>query len=262
MRLVGLVEQMLNGLADVFRNGDVTRAAQIGRMDSVLDRLGINIRNYLADIGGEEHSMRRTEARSQEIWLLSVTWSTSAIWHRRLIEFAAKRVSRGPGFPRTNCATSGQCAHVMESLRLGLSVFLHNDVRASQQLVEEERYGAAYRKCGGGALRAAAEEQQRIPTAMAATCICESCVISSVSIRILAACLSILERAGLLQNRLVCGRRIHHPNGKKKKKKKKKKTPSMARNRPKKKKKKKRLAGSARVLALYTLTKRNARLDQ
>ncbi len=52
MRMADMVENMLKGLVEVFGKNDRSRATAISRMDGSLDRLGVAIREYLADLGG------------------------------------------------------------------------------------------------------------------------------------------------------------------------------------------------------------------
>jgi phosphate:Na+ symporter len=66
MRMADTVESMLTSLVEVFGKDDASRAAAISRMDPSLDRLGIAIRQYLADLGGEALNEEDGE-RSQEI---------------------------------------------------------------------------------------------------------------------------------------------------------------------------------------------------
>ncbi|KAG9578389.1 hypothetical protein KCV01_g16594, partial [Aureobasidium melanogenum] len=53
MRMADMVEGMLKGLVEVFGKDDRVRAAAISRVDPWLDRLGMAIREYLAELGNE-----------------------------------------------------------------------------------------------------------------------------------------------------------------------------------------------------------------
>jgi phosphate:Na+ symporter len=204
MRLVDLVEEMLKGLLQIFHNGDVALGAQISRMDTVVDRLGVAIRYYLADLGGEALN-EEDGARSQEILAFVINIEhIGDIIANNLIDFATKKASRGQIFSadeRRDIETMH--SHVMESLRLGLSVFLHADVRAAQRLVEKkalvwriendaaDRYMRRPRErrdsgdLGGDVYLRILRDLKRIHSHLAALAY------------------PILERAGLLQDRLV-----------------------------------------------------------
>lgn len=136
MRMADMVEGMLKGLVEVFGKDDRARAAAISRTDESLDRLGMAIREYLADLGGEALNEEDGE-RSQEILAFVINLEhIGDITANNLMEFAAKHAQSGQDF----CADDIQDlaimhAQVMESLRLGLTVFLRGDLRAAQQLV-------------------------------------------------------------------------------------------------------------------------------
>jgi phosphate:Na+ symporter len=203
MRMADMVEGMLKGLVEVFGKDDRNRAAAISRMDPWLDRLGMAIREYLAELGGEALNEEDGE-RSQEILAFVINIEhIGDITANNLMEFAAKKAERGQDFS----AEDAQDLHamhslVMESLSLGLTVFLRGDVRAAQQLVARketlwrleneasERHIRALRERrdgggGGDVYLRILRDLKRIHSHLAALAYLP------------------LERAGLLQNRLV-----------------------------------------------------------
>lgn len=222
MRMVDLAEDMLRGLIDAFQKDDPVRAAQIGRMDSAIDRLGSAIREYLADLGGE--AMNEDDgARSQEIlaFVLNIE-HIGDITANNLIEFAAKQRQRGRAFTdeemRDIRMMHGQ---VLDSLRLGVAVFLNGDVRAAQELVASkdkllhletaaaDRYVRSARERRGPGFEGG-DVYLRILRDL-----------KRVHSHLTALAYPILEHAGLLQNRLVTdaigrppengGNGRHHP---------------------------------------------------
>jgi phosphate:Na+ symporter len=131
-----MVENMLKGLVEVFGKDDRMRAAAIGRMDAVLDRLGVAIREYLAELGNEALNDEDGE-RSQEIlgFVINIE-HVGDITANNLMEFAAKKAERGQDFSADDIQDLARMhAQVMESLQLAWTVFLRSDVRAAQQLV-------------------------------------------------------------------------------------------------------------------------------
>jgi len=203
MRMADMVEGMLKGLVEVFGKDDSVRAAAISRMDPWLDRLGVAIREYLADLGGEALNEEDGE-RSQEILAFVINIEhIGDITANNLMEFAAKKAQRGQDFSADDiqdlAAMHGQ---VMESLRLGLAVFMRGDLRAAQQLVSRkeaiwrleneasERHIRALRERrdgggGGDVYLRILRDLKRIHSHLAALAYLP------------------LERAGLLQGRLV-----------------------------------------------------------
>ncbi|WP_114241610.1 Na/Pi cotransporter family protein [Dyella sp. C9] len=136
MRMADMVEGMLKDLVEVFGKDDRSRAKAIGQTDQWLDRLGMAIRNYLADLGGEALNEEDGE-RSQEILAFVINLEhIGDITANNLMEFAAKKVQNGQDFSAEDIQDLALMhAQVMESLRLGLTVFLRGDLRAAQQLV-------------------------------------------------------------------------------------------------------------------------------
>ena len=202
MRMADMVEGMLKGLVEVFGKDDRARAAVISRMDPWLDRLGMAIREYLTDLGAEALNEEDGE-RSQEILAFVINIEhIGDITANNLMEFAAKKAERGQDFSAEDIQDLAAMHNlVMESLRLGLTVFLRGDLRAAQQLVARkeilwrlendasERHIRALRERrdggGGDVYLRILRDLKRIHSHLAALAYLP------------------LERAGMLQDRLV-----------------------------------------------------------
>ncbi|MFC4765637.1 Na/Pi cotransporter family protein [Dyella koreensis] len=203
MRMADMVEGMLKGLVEVFGKDDRSRAAAISRMDPWLDRLGMAIREYLAELGGEALNEEDGE-RSQEILAFVINIEhIGDITANNLMEFAAKKAERGQDFSADDIQDLAAMHNlVMESLRLGFTVFMRGDLRAAQQLVARkealwrleneasERHIRALRERrdgggGGDVYLRILRDLKRIHSHLAALAYLP------------------LERAGLLQDRLV-----------------------------------------------------------
>jgi phosphate:Na+ symporter len=144
LRMADMFEGMLRGAIEVFRTGDRHRAADISRTERIMDRLGAAIRRYLADIGNEQPLDDEDEgARGQEILSAVINLEHAGdIVANNLLEFAAKRMRRGGGFaPEELDVIAAMHAELVESLRLGLTVFLRGDValRDARRLVVRKR---------------------------------------------------------------------------------------------------------------------------
>jgi phosphate:Na+ symporter len=203
MRMLDMVESMLKGLVEVFGKDDRVRATAISRMDPTLDRLGVAIREYLADLGGEALNEEDGE-RSQDILAFIINIEhIGDITANNLMEFAAKKAARGQDFSADDILDlAAMHNQVMESLQLAVAVFLRSDVRAAQQLVarkpalwrmeneSSERHIRALREQrddggGGDVYLRILRDLKRIHSHLAALAY------------------PVLERAGLLQERLV-----------------------------------------------------------
>jgi len=144
LRMADMFEGMLRGAIEVFRTGDRHRAADISRTERIMDRLGAAIRRYLADIGNEQPLDDEDEgARGQEILSAVINLEHAGdIVANNPLEFAAKRMRRGGGFaPEELDVIAAMHAELVESLRLGLTVFLRGDValRDARRLVVRKR---------------------------------------------------------------------------------------------------------------------------
>ncbi|MBV8133763.1 MAG: Na/Pi cotransporter family protein [Alphaproteobacteria bacterium] len=144
LRMADMFEGMLRGAIEVFRSGDRRRAADISRTERIMDRLGAAIRRYLADLGDEQPLDDDDEgARGQEILSAVINLEHAGdIVANNLLEFAARRARRGGGFtPQELDEIAAMHAELVESLRLGLTVFLRGDAALSEarRLVAQKR---------------------------------------------------------------------------------------------------------------------------
>ena len=144
LRMADMFEAMLRGSIEVFRSGDRHRAAEISRSERAMDRLGAAIRRYLADIGGEQPLDDEDEgARGQEILSAVINLEHAGdIVANNLLEFAARRIRRGAAFTSDELdAIAAMHAELVDSLRIGLAVFLRGDaaLRDARRLVARKR---------------------------------------------------------------------------------------------------------------------------
>jgi phosphate:Na+ symporter len=144
LRMSDMFEGMLLGAIEVFRSGDRHRAHDISRTERIMDRLGAAIRRYLADIGDEQPLDDEDEgARGQEILSAVINLEHAGdIVANNLLEFAARRAQHGGGFAAQELEVIAEMhAQLVESLRLGLTVFLRGDAALSEarRLVAQKR---------------------------------------------------------------------------------------------------------------------------
>jgi phosphate:Na+ symporter len=143
LRMADMFEGMLRGAIEVFRSGDRHRAADISRTERVMDRLGAAIRRYLADIGNEQPLDDEDEgARAQEILSAVINLEHAGdIIANNLLEFAARRTRRGGFAAEELHVIAAMHSELVESLRIGLTVFLRGDaaLRDARRLVARKR---------------------------------------------------------------------------------------------------------------------------
>lgn len=139
MRMADMVEGMLKDVVEILGKDDTARAAAISKMDPYLDRLGVAIRQYLADLVGEALNEEDGE-RNQEIHAFVINIEhIGDITANNLMEFAAKKAQRGQDFSADDIQDLAVMhAQVMEGLRLAIAVFMRGDLRAAQHLMERK----------------------------------------------------------------------------------------------------------------------------
>jgi phosphate:Na+ symporter len=108
-----------------------------------MDRLGAAIRHYLADIGKEQPLDDEDEgARGQEMSAIIILEHAADTVANNLVEFAARRARRAGGFSSPELEAIGAMhAELVQSLRLGLTVFLRGDsaLREARLLMTRKR---------------------------------------------------------------------------------------------------------------------------
>ncbi|MBV8357745.1 MAG: Na/Pi cotransporter family protein, partial [Deltaproteobacteria bacterium] len=140
LRMADMVEAMLKGALEVFRNENRRRAREISQMDHTLDLLGVAVHRYLAEISGEELN-EEDSLRSQEIFTFTINFDyIGDIVAVMMAEFATRKIKRGQPFaPEELEEVAGMHAMVLESLNLGLAVFMRGDEQTARQLMERKK---------------------------------------------------------------------------------------------------------------------------
>jgi len=136
LRMADMVKEMLKGALEVFRSGDRRKASEISRIDQTLDRLGIAVRRYLAQISGGELN-EEDSFRSQEIFTFTINLDyVGDVLANTLVEFSATRLKQGRSFTSEQLdEIAAMQTEVLESLNLGIAVFLRGEEQTAQQLV-------------------------------------------------------------------------------------------------------------------------------
>ncbi len=203
MRMADMVEGMLKGVVEVFGKDDRSRAAAIGRMDPWLDRLGMAIRDYLTDLGGE--ALNEEDARrSQDILAFVINIEhIGDITANNLMEFAAKKAQRGQDFSADDIQDLALMhGQVMEIMRLGFAVFMHGDLRAAQRLLSrKEAIWRLENEAADRHLRALREHRDANAGGDVYLRILRD--LKRIHSHVAAFTYLPLERAGMLQDRLV-----------------------------------------------------------
>lgn len=134
-----VVETMLLGVLTVIKNNDLRLAEELRKLDDTVDELYSAIKYYLTKISrealSEEESRRWTDIVSFTINMEQIGDTIERI----LIDIEDKKIKKGRSFSDAGMAEICELhAHLVDNLRLGMSVFLNGSVRDAQKLLEEK----------------------------------------------------------------------------------------------------------------------------
>jgi phosphate:Na+ symporter len=139
MRIGDVVEQMLTGMLTVLKTNDRELAEKIKKMDDVVDKLYTAVKLYLTQISRE--ALDEKEGRR---WADIVSFAINMeqvgdIVERIVTDLEEKKIDKGRNFSDAGmqeiCDLHGR---LVANLRLGMSVFLHGDLKSAQQLLAEK----------------------------------------------------------------------------------------------------------------------------
>jgi len=139
LRLVDVLDVMLQSALDAFEHGDRKQIAQIKRMDDVLDKLNMAIKSYLGTLDAEA----MTEADHQRVEdILTFAHNleyAGDIVEKNLMGLASKRLKRGLGFAAKDQAElTAALNRLTANLQAAAAVFMSDDVKAARMLAAEK----------------------------------------------------------------------------------------------------------------------------
>ncbi|MDO8457289.1 MAG: Na/Pi cotransporter family protein [Burkholderiaceae bacterium] len=143
LHLADVVETMLRGTLTVIKENDVALAQDLCKLDDTVDELYSAIKYYLTKISrealAENESRRWTDIISFTINMEQI----GDIIERVLLDVVDKKIKRGCDFSEAGMAEICELhAHLIDNLRLGMSVFLNSNVHDALKLLEEKaRFG-------------------------------------------------------------------------------------------------------------------------
>ena len=139
MRIGDVVEHMLTGMLTVLKTNDRELAERLRKMDDVVDKLYTAVKLYLTQISRE--ALDEKEGRR---WADIVSFAINMeqvgdIIERIVMDLEEKKIDKGRNFSDAGmqeiCDLHGR---LVANLRLGMSVFLHGDLKSAQQLLAEK----------------------------------------------------------------------------------------------------------------------------
>jgi phosphate:Na+ symporter len=139
LRMVDVLDSMIEGVADALRLGDREPAARARRQDDVLDALNSEIKRYLTRLDPE--SLTDDEHRRAEAVLtfsLNLEGAGDVV-ERNLASFVAKRLKRGvESSPEDDQDIREAFEAIRANLRSAASVFTTGDRRAARVLSQQK----------------------------------------------------------------------------------------------------------------------------
>ncbi len=139
MHQADVVETMLSGMLRVIKDNDSKLSQELRKMDDTVDELYSDIKYYLTKISREALSDSEGQRWTDIISFTINMEQIGDIVERILIDIEDKKIKTGREFSEAGVKEIGDLhAHLVENLRLGMSVFLHGNVRDAQKLLEEK----------------------------------------------------------------------------------------------------------------------------
>ncbi len=140
LRMVDLVEKMLRMLLDALQHDDRKLLSEIEHMDDTLDRLHKAVKLFLTDISREDRLEGVDSRRCSDILAFTINLEHAGdILDKSLREIAAKKIKHKLNFSEEGFAEILEMhEHLLDNLRLAMSVFMTGDERAARSLLDEK----------------------------------------------------------------------------------------------------------------------------
>lgn len=139
MHQADVVEIMLRGIPDVIQRNDLALAHSLQKMDDTVDRLYSDIKYYLTKMSRESLSEKEGHRWAEIISFTINMEQIGDIIERILGDIEKKNIKAGRNFSEAGMAEISQLhGHLVDNLRLGMSVFLNGNLTDARQLLEEK----------------------------------------------------------------------------------------------------------------------------
>ncbi len=139
MHQADVVESMLTGMLRVIKHNDRKLSQDLRKMDDTVDELYTDIKYYLTKMSREALSDNEGRRWTDIISFTINMEQIGDIVERILIDIEDKKINPGREFSDAGITEiSDLHARLVDNLRLGMSVFLHGNVRDAQKLLEEK----------------------------------------------------------------------------------------------------------------------------
>ncbi|WP_322044253.1 Na/Pi cotransporter family protein [Paraburkholderia sp. J67] len=142
LRIGDIVSVMLENVSELLRRNDLAVARETMRMDDDVDQLYAEVKSYLTLISREQLDEADSRRWTDIISLTINLEHAGDIIERIVSDIEEKKISQRLAFSEQGLGELDDLhARLVSNLRLGLSVFLNNDLRCAEQLLaEKERF--------------------------------------------------------------------------------------------------------------------------
>ena len=139
LRIGDTVEAMLRLSLEALQNGDPRAAAEIGKMDNIVDALHEAVKLYLARLANEDMA-KEDRRRASDIMTFAINLEhVGDIIDRNLKELAEKKIKRRLSFSAEGLADLVVFFNqTLDNLRTAMTVFVAGDVKLARQLVADK----------------------------------------------------------------------------------------------------------------------------
>ncbi|MES2534375.1 MAG: Na/Pi cotransporter family protein [Pseudomonadota bacterium] len=167
LRIGDIIENMLSSQLRVIRDNDLARANEVRKLDDDVDKLYTELKMFLARVSREEMNAEEVRRWTDIITLTINLEQAGDIIERIVTDVESKKIAKQRTFSSAGMIEVNEMhARLVASLRLGLSVFLNNDLKSAQRLLAEKEsfrdLERAYAKAH--LIRLAGETEQSIET--------------------------------------------------------------------------------------------------
>ena len=139
MHQADVVETMLRGVLDVIQHNNMALAKSLQKLDDTVDRLYSDIKYYLTKISRESLNEKEGNRWAEIISFTINMEQIGDIIERVLIDIENKKIKTGRQFSEAGLNEITQLhGHLVDNLRLGMSVFLNGNVQDAKKLLEEK----------------------------------------------------------------------------------------------------------------------------
>ena len=139
IRIGDTVEDMLNGMLVVLKTNDRALAERLRKMDDVVDELYTAVKLYLTQVSREALSEKESRRWADIISFTINLEQVGDIIERVLIDVEEKKIEKRRNFSEAGMAEICDLhARLASNLRLGMTVFLHGDLKSAQDLLAQK----------------------------------------------------------------------------------------------------------------------------